>query len=333
VAPGGYLALLGDIFDGQKIRDGSYRDYLLRQCVGFAAVFVLAGNHEFYRAEYNKSRAALAELCEEVTEKLGGATIVHFLDCGRVDLPGTELRILGCTLWSYVGPDHEEDVANCLSDYSSIRVAPEEVGAVSSDGVEEPGGCCRKLQSSVGNPKATVADTNSWHARELAWLESEISQAESDGRRCIVLTHHAPSFYGTCAPEYLGSQISAAFCTNLERLLRPPVAAWLFGHTHWSSWQKYCPSTDTGTAGLWSSLSRESTRRVQKQCGPCDAELTRAVCDVVTAQEVLVASNQLGYGAQGTHTKSRCHPWMALEMPCDGAYAALRCGASPEGHH
>lgn len=35
VRKGAYLALLGDVFDGAKIRDGAYKQYLLQQCVGF----------------------------------------------------------------------------------------------------------------------------------------------------------------------------------------------------------------------------------------------------------------------------------------------------------
>merc|ERR1711937_382739 len=102
IGQGVYLALLGDIFDGAKIRDGTYRNYLLQQCVGYAAVFIVAGNHEFYRAEYGACRCALSALCLEVTAVFGGSPAVHFLDCTRVDLPGSHIRVLGCTLWSAV---------------------------------------------------------------------------------------------------------------------------------------------------------------------------------------------------------------------------------------
>merc|ERR1719491_1550621 len=72
VKQGSYLALLGDVFNGPGIRDGKYKEYLLQQCVGFEAVFVLAGNHEFYAAEYHASKVALASLCKDVTDTLGG---------------------------------------------------------------------------------------------------------------------------------------------------------------------------------------------------------------------------------------------------------------------
>ena len=158
---GEYLALLGDIFDGKKIRDGVYQEYLLNQARGYRHVFILAGNHEFYQAKYDESRAQLRAMCEEVTAKLrdgtgggvavGGVAVggtgvvggaagegeeggVTFLDCDAFDVEGTSIRILGCTLWSDVGEQDAEAVGKSLTDYVAIKVA--------------------------GGEKATVGDTN-----------------------------------------------------------------------------------------------------------------------------------------------------------------------------
>lgn len=303
ILPGGkkgcYLALLGDIFDGQKMRDGTYKEFLLRQCPGYEAVFVLAGNHEFYRAEYAAAKVVLATLCTEVTQLLGGKPTVNFMDCTQFDLPGVKLRILGCTLWSNVGPDSAEVVASTLSDYSAIRVTR-------ADGLKE---------------KATVNDTNAWHAQELAWLQQELAQAQLDGCRCIVLTHHAPSFHGTCPPQHASSVASSGFCTSLEHLLQPPVAAWLFGHTHWSSWQKYRAPGAGNIHASWSTLSGGES------CGgPSNSDFSAHHAVVETAAgEVLLASNQLGYGAKGGHRSSRCHPCMVLRVSRDGGKASLYC--------
>lgn len=308
VKKGSYLALLGDIFDGAKTRDGTYREFLLRQCPGYEAVFVLAGNHEYYRTEHGAGRAALKALCAEVTQLLGGTPTVHFMDRDRFDLPDQQLRILGCTLWSCVSPDAAQKVASSLSDYSAISVA----------------------RANDLKEKATVDDTNAWHAQDLAWLEEELAQAQSDGCRCVVLTHHAPSFHGTCAPEHgQRSAISSGFCTGLERLLRPPVSAWLFGHTHWSSWQKYrsaeAESQVNGsprTPRPWTTLSGG------QHDSPCSSDFcsSSAVVEAAAQGEVLVASNQLGYGAQGGHRSSRCHPHMMLRLSNDGGRACLYCG-------
>jgi len=297
---GNYLALLGDIFDGAKVRSGAYRDFLLRQAPGFRAVFVLAGNHEFYRAEYGQGRASLAALCEEVSRELQGQPTVHFLDCGRVDLPGSSVRVLGCTLWSHVDEAHAKAAAGSMTDYVAISVRADEA--------PEGGAPARPPRR-----KATVEDTNAWHARELAWLEGELSRAEADGRRCVVLTHHAPTFHEACPPKHRTSALNCAFCSDLERLLRPPVAAWLYGHTHWSTWQRFRrpPGGTPGVPGCWSSLEAE-----------LDA-LGEAAC-AAEAGEILVASNQLGYGT-AEHLCARCRPALLLELPPDGVRATLRC--------
>lgn len=306
-----YLALLGDIFNGLKIRNGTYRDFLLRQSIGFEAVFVLAGNHEFYGAEYNACKLALHSLCEEVTGQLGGKPHVKFLDCGSVDLPGTDIRVLGCSLWSYVSEENAAAVGGALTDYSAIRVAADPDAAPKTAAV------------------ATVADTNGWHARERQWLEGEIDRAKADGRRCVVLTHHAPTFHNAAAPHHSGSPIGSAFCTSLERLLQPPIVAWLYGHTHWSSWQRY--SLPTGGAegaagaseGKWAQLSGGATG------APSDLEFSSeaSLCGpgAPKGSSVLVASNQLGYAMQGEHTSSRFHPWMHLEVHPSGGLARLSC--------
>jgi len=291
---GAYLALLGDIFDGQGLRDGSYRTFLLKQCEHFEAVFILAGNHEFYRSEYHAGRLAMARMCSEVNQSFG-RSVVHFLDCSRFDIPDTNLRILGCTLWSYVGPEQAAAVTTSLNDYTAIKTAD---------------------TTGFGVHRVDVAETNAWHAKELSWLENEIAQAAEDERHCVIMTHHAPSFHGTCAPRHENSDISSGFCTSLERLLQPPVISWLFGHTHWSSWQRY---RSEGSIGIWSTLSGGTDQR------PCDAELAAKSLCRASEGDVLVASNQLGAGARGEHRHTRCHPWMSLEVMRDGSHAELRC--------
>ena len=73
---------------------------------------------------------------------------------------------------------------------------------------------------------ASVKDTNAWHARERAWLTAELARAEREGKVCLVLTHHAPSFHRTCAPEHEGSDISSGFCSALEGPSSPNCASW-----------------------------------------------------------------------------------------------------------
>ena len=116
----------------------------------------------------------------EVVEKMGN---VMLLDRGSCDLDG-DVRVLGCTLWSLI-PDGP----------------PKEVRRLLDRGIRDWG----------------VEANNAAHARDRRWLEEEIARAEAEGKRVVIVTHHAPALDG---------------CTEIEHLLAPPVTHYVFGHTH-----------------------------------------------------------------------------------------------------
>ena len=72
-----------------------------------------------------------------------------------------------------------------------------------------------------------IHNMHALHEADLAFIDAEIQKAKHDGVSLVIATHHAPSMRGT-------SPISNAFATNLEPLLRHPVIAWIYGHTHFS---------------------------------------------------------------------------------------------------
>ena len=82
--------------------------------------------------------------------------------------------------------------------------------------------------------RAQVRDTNRWHREEREWLEQQLHFARDNKESVLVLTHHTPSFSRTSHPQHDGTSLSHAFSSNLDHLLQPPVAAWLFGHTHYN---------------------------------------------------------------------------------------------------
>lgn len=70
------------------------------------------------------------------------------------------------------------------------------------------------------------------HNDSVKWLESSINQYSDSDIPCIVLTHHLPS--NECIhPKYqLWTDINTAFASDLEYLMKKPIKAWFFGHTH-----------------------------------------------------------------------------------------------------
>ena len=207
------LALAGDI--GRPDRR-SYEDFLHYCSRNWAAVFVIAGNHEFYNSKSaDKWRYIPHEsvhtvdqrlaMCEAVAAKFPN---VQFLNRRRVDYGG--VAFLGATLWSDTrGVEHE---AWRMNDYNMIAAY-----SADHDGFPDP---------------LTVADTQKWHERDRAWLTSEIAACEEVGQPAVILTHHLPTF-GLVASKYAGhSDMNRYFASACDGLIREPVRAWIAGHSH-----------------------------------------------------------------------------------------------------
>ncbi len=59
------------------------------------------------------------------------------------------------------------------------------------------------------------------------------------------MTHHAPLFNNpstecyTCNPKYTNSVNQYAFNNDLSHIIKSPLVAWLYGHTHYTGKFKY----------------------------------------------------------------------------------------------
>lgn len=207
------LALAGDI--GRPDRR-SYEDFLHYCSRNWAAVFVIAGNHELYNSKsvdqwrfvpsttIHTAEERIA-MCEEITAKFPN---VQFLNRRRADYGG--VAFLGATLWTDTrGIEHE---SHRMNDYRMI--------------------CAERIGDSQIPRSITVADTQLWHERDLKWLATEISACEEAGQPAVVLTHHLPTF-GLIASKYVRyGDLNRYFASACDRLIREPVRAWIAGHSH-----------------------------------------------------------------------------------------------------
>ena len=195
------LLLAGDI--GNPARE-HYRRFLTQCSQAFPLVLVTGGNHEAYGH-------SLAETDALIRQSISGLHNVHYLQCGVYDLPDSDVRVLGCTLWTEVPAEARDVVASHLNDYRAI------------------------YQDEAHCGRVTVEQLNSLHRSQRAWLEAELSAARAQAKRVLVLTHHLPSF-ALIHPKYAGSrlmrQVNTAFATGLDALFAEPVHSWVCGHTH-----------------------------------------------------------------------------------------------------
>ena len=190
------VVLAGDIGVGTK-----GIEWAMRAIPDRPVVYVL-GNHEFYGHDWDR---LLVE-----THAVAADSNVTVLENEAVEIGG--LRILGCSLWTdfLVMGRRLADVAVTqakveMADYRLIR---------------------RNRRRDKLLPIHTI-----WRCHESRkWLEREIAGATGP---LLVVTHHAPTLR-TLNPRYLLDLSSAAFHNDFDALIRPPVRAWIHGHTHFS---------------------------------------------------------------------------------------------------
>jgi hypothetical protein len=199
VAP--YLVLAGDI----GIPDlESYRVFLSWCSTKWSHVFLIAGNHEFYnvRCPVKTDMRTKKELIQRICEPLPN---VHFLDCSSYYIPEANVRILGCTLWS--------DVPDCVYEKAITYMND-----------------ARQILHLKDVPFTPWIQSEQ-HVREKQWLNQEIHKCELTNERCLVVTHYLPSFE-LIHEKYKGSPLNVCFASDCDDLFRPPVVAWICGHTH-----------------------------------------------------------------------------------------------------
>lgn len=201
------LFLAGDLGYPNK---PSYEEFLTNMSNKFQHVYLVAGNHEFYRNDYHTAKQQLRKVCSQ--------TGVHFLDRKSVvhhdQDTNQEYRVVGCTLWSHVPTEHETIVSKTLNDYRMIQYTDPVMGHK------------RMLK---------VSDTNQFHKEDVQFIEQEIEAGKQGNQRVIVLGHHGPLANGCSWPHLEASPITTAFQTDLTHLLGDPVDAFLFGHTHFNA--------------------------------------------------------------------------------------------------
>lgn len=218
------ILLAGDIDVGQH---GIKWAVSQAQRLGIPIIYV-AGNHEFYRQKYRD----LLKDYKSFSRDFG----VVFLENDQFIHQG--VRFLGCTLWTDYRANATMTQAKAmdecrwaLADHTLIKI----------------------------EDKATFMPSNALklHGQSLKWLKARLDE-DFEGET-VVVTHHCPSLNNDVMhPRFPVNQITGAFHSNLDYLIsREKMAAWFFGHTHFTcetevngvllaSNQKGYPSEDSG---------------------------------------------------------------------------------------
>jgi hypothetical protein len=196
------LILAGDIFKGLNARGAVSRvlsGALARLARAWPHVAYLPGNHEGYGTRGHRvSLDTLDALLEAECARAG----VVWLQKRAWDVPGTDLTLVGCTLWS----DADDAARDGMNDACSI-----------------------------------LSDTNATHADHVAWLAAEVRRQAGapQPRRLVVVTHHLPAFACIHPKNAASTDTNRGYATDLPAshpaLFEPPVVAWVHGHSHEST--------------------------------------------------------------------------------------------------
>ena len=219
--PAKFLVLAGDIGSPSSSpspnnpksipENDNYKDFLCATSKIYDTVFVILGNHEFYYTDIQSAKNAAKNACASFAN-------VVLLDREYHDIVGTDIRIVGATLWTHIPPENAERVSSVLGDFRSIV-------------------------------DWNVTRHNTEHQLDTQFIKSQIA-VNNDARGCsshkqlVIITHHAPTTIATSNPRYEACITNCAFSSNVIHTLLPidvkhtqkssSVKAWIYGHTHHS---------------------------------------------------------------------------------------------------
>lgn len=204
-----YLILAGDI--GQPYSP-KYHDFLSTLSWCFKRIFIIAGNHEYYKTKEAEEAIggcvkgvdwlnAIDTKIKEVTSVFPNVT---FLQNSSFDIPETDITVHGGTFWTHILPIEEVTISTFVKDY----------------------------KESI--PGLTIDLGRSLHQVAVNSLDETIKKARAANRRLVVISHHLP-LYDLIDQKYksLPAHVSmnSAYVTNILSALDPVIVAWVSGNT------------------------------------------------------------------------------------------------------
>ena len=223
VAP--VLIVAGDVCSAL---DKSYTSFLRWCSRNWKFVIIITGNHEYYKMEPVTITLSNGQITQGEMAPMSMTNIdkfiarltasypnIIFLQNGAsYILPGTNIRVVGATLWSAIDPMIHEEIQEKKGDYNATFT-----------------------ETHMGIRPTTPADICALHALQKAYLTSAIAPKQQR-ETIIVVTHHMPTL-NMLEPHYRGERWHSCYASSDDELLAPNVSVWICGHshraTHWQS--------------------------------------------------------------------------------------------------
>jgi hypothetical protein len=196
VAP--FLVLAGDVCSAHDPRFIAFLTWVSRH---WYLVFFVPGNHEYHNNDgisIDETDERMASICW----KLGN--IIFLQNGASFNIPNTNIRVVGATLWSNIDKARWMDAAEKKSDYKKIYAAPYRL--------------------------LTPAETTKLHHIHVCSLARACVPRDYN-EQIIVVTHHMPS-KALLEPEYRGEAWHTFYASDNDFLFNSSMKAWFCGHSH-----------------------------------------------------------------------------------------------------
>lgn len=185
------------VLAGDIGRPGSklYRELLTWATTKFEHILMILGNHECYGLSVDEALDKLKEMAKDFTN-------VHVLARDVWHHPIHNVAFAGATLWSNI-------------DVTAYQVLNDKRCIKSHDG---------ELMSQQ--------DFLKLHQIDVEFFERVLEEYNRSDYQVVCISHHAPLMSMNGKSE--GDEATTGFCSALNTLFRPPLVAWICGHTHQS---------------------------------------------------------------------------------------------------
>lgn len=199
-----YLALIGDIGSPFLNNEGSKNLDLFFRMISdnYDRVIFVPGNHEYY-----SDNIPYYEI-EKYLQELTSAYNISMLNNGTIHLDN-EIKLIGTTLWSRISESKKLTLGTKLTNFKHIK---------------------------SHNGQLFDVDTN--NALNKAAIKYIKEQINTD-KKCIILSHYSPLMPKegqlTADSKFIGCPRLEGYHNNLNMLIKRPIVAWLYGHTHYNN--------------------------------------------------------------------------------------------------
>lgn len=137
---------------------------------------MLLGNHEFFHDSYTGALSFWTDYFDNVVPTELGFTNVNLLHMKTFDVD--HVRFIGTTLWSHLSEQDFGQFQATISDFRNIR-PPDQSSSI--------------REQDRHHNEFSPHFRNMIHLEQVQWIRAELERARLDGKRIVLLSHHAPT--------------------------------------------------------------------------------------------------------------------------------------------